>query len=117
MMKRLLTTLAVITLVFSWPFLASAKKAKPIKLGVVYSFSGPTAMLCGSITDGHKVAAKEINKAGGIMGRPVELIVRDDAGNPELTTRYCKELITKYEVDWLLAGHGMIKTLAAQAVA
>jgi branched-chain amino acid transport system substrate-binding protein len=66
---------------------------------------------------GHKLAADEIMKQGGFLGRKVEFLLRDDAGNPELTTRFCRELITKDEVDWVLTGMGSAVGLAGVAVA
>jgi branched-chain amino acid transport system substrate-binding protein len=66
---------------------------------------------------GNRVAADEIMKAGGFLGRPVEFIVRDDAGNPELTSRYCREFATKEEVDWIFVGLSTGSAFAASAVA
>ena len=39
------------------------------------------------------MAADQLNRAGGIHGRPVELVVRDDAQNPETAARAARELI------------------------
>jgi branched-chain amino acid transport system substrate-binding protein len=97
--------------------MASAQTTKPIKIGVVYALSGPTGLSGEGLILGTRVAVAEIMKAKGFLGRPVELFVRDDAGNPELTTRYCREFATRQEVDWILTGFGTGCGLAAAAVA
>lgn len=118
MKKRFLITTTIICFVFSIPLFALAETTKPIKIGVVNPISGGAAMILSKgYLAGYKMAVEEINKAGGLLGRQIELIVRDDAGNPELTTRYCRELIVKDEVDFLFAGVGTITMKAAQAVA
>lgn len=117
MCKRILITTIIICFIIHIPLFASAETTKPIKAGVVYGLSGGVAMVSKSYFAGYKMAVEEINKAGGILGRKVEFIVRDDTGNPELTTRYCRELITKEKVDFLFAGSATITMIAAQAVA
>lgn len=96
---------------------SQSQSAETFKIGVVYPLSGAMALPCQSILTGHKIAAAEIMKAGGFQGKKVEFLVRDDAGNPELTTRYCRELITREKVDWIFAGYGSAVALAATAVA
>ena len=76
-----------------------SQAADRFKIGVVYPLSELMALPAIPILTGHKIAADEIMKAGGFMGKKVEFLVRDDAGNPELTTRYCRELITREKVD------------------
>lgn len=94
-----------------------SQAADTFKIGVVYPLSGAMALPCKSILTGHKIAADEIMKAGGFQGKKVEFLVRDDAGNPELTTRYCRELITREKVDWIFTGYGSAVALAGAAVA
>ena len=64
----------------------------PIKLGMIDTLSGPVA---GVGTDGQKganVAVDEINKAGGIMGRKIELTVQDEQLNPTATVKAVRDL-------------------------
>jgi branched-chain amino acid transport system substrate-binding protein len=117
MFKKFVVMATMMCFVVSVPILSSAQSTKPLKFGVVYAMSGATALLSEGIVVGHRIAAEEIMKAGGFQGRRVEIITRDDTGNPELTTRFCRELVIKEQVDWLLTGQASGTGLAAAAVA
>ena len=54
----------------------------PIKIGLIASLSGPSAKSGEAITRGMMLAITEINAAGGVLGRPLELVRRDDEANP-----------------------------------
>ncbi len=112
-----LMAVAAILFVAAGSHPADAQSAKPLKFGMVYATSGAMALDSEGLVLGHKLAADEIMKAGGFQGRKVEFLLRDDAGNPELTTRFCRELITKDQVDWVLTGLGSAVGLAGVAVA
>jgi branched-chain amino acid transport system substrate-binding protein len=116
MYRRSLITATLICCVFFIPLLASGQTTKPFKIGIVYPLSGPMTITTEGIFTGNKVAVDELNKLGGIQGRRIEFVVRDDQGNPELTTRYCREVITKENVDWVISGIGSAVALAAAAV-
>src|SRR5437016_12197593 len=49
-----------------------------------------------------ELAVEEINAWGGLLGRPLELVVRDDTGNPGDAVRVAEELITREKVDLLM---------------
>ena len=55
----------------------AAKAAEPIKLGVLEDQSGDFALATIGKVHGIQLAADEINKAGGIAGRPLELVIYD----------------------------------------
>jgi branched-chain amino acid transport system substrate-binding protein len=99
-------------------FLSSnAIAADKLKLGVAYPLSGPMAIMSKGIIEGHQVAVDEINKAGGILGRSLELIIRDDEGKPEINSRVCREFAIRDRVDWILSGYGTGVALSAAAIA
>ena len=50
----------------------------PIKIGVYGPLSGDSAMVGQTLLAGVQLATKQINEAGGIDGRPIELVVEDD---------------------------------------
>ena len=62
--------------------------------------------------DGVKLAVAEINKAGGVLGRPLELVERDDEAKNELGVQIAQELINKEQV---VATVGYINTGVALA--
>jgi branched-chain amino acid transport system substrate-binding protein len=86
----------------SSPFVANeVKGAEPIKLGAIM----PLADITGDQgVKAMKLAVKEINKAGGLLGRPVELIVVDDEMKPEKGAAAVEKLATVDKVDVLIGG-------------
>jgi len=67
--------------------------AEPIKVGFVSDFSGFWAANEVPMRDGAQYAVDEINAAGGVLGRPLELIARDGKDDNALTVRLVQELI------------------------
>jgi branched-chain amino acid transport system substrate-binding protein len=77
------------------------KAAEPIKLGAIL----PLADITGDQgAKAMKLAVKEINKAGGLLGRQVELIVVDDEMKPEKGAAAVERLVTVDKVDVLIGG-------------
>jgi branched-chain amino acid transport system substrate-binding protein len=95
-----------------------AQAAEPIKIGFIQSLSGGIAQLTG-IPDlnGVKIAIEEINNAGGILGRPLEIIVRDDKLNPEVAVREAKDLVLNQKVHWIQGVTSSHVALAVSAFA
>lgn len=92
----------------------SSYAADPIKIGVSGPFTGGSSSMGVSMRDGVRLAAKEINAHGGIMGRPIQLVERDDEAKNERGVQIAQELIDKEKV---VATVGFINTgvaLAAQ---
>jgi branched-chain amino acid transport system substrate-binding protein len=81
---------------------AEAQQVKPIKIGYINVLTGPAAMSGLVELQAFKFAVNEINKAGGILGHPIEYVVRDDKGNAAVGTRVARELVYNEHVDWLL---------------
>jgi branched-chain amino acid transport system substrate-binding protein len=69
------------------------KKKEPIKVGFVGGLTGRLSDLGSGGRNGVMLAVEEINNAGGISGRPVELITKDDKQDPEVAVKVDKELI------------------------
>ena len=88
--------------------------AEPIKIGVSGPFTGGSSPMGVSMRDGVKLAASEINAAGGVLGRQIQLVERDDEAKNERGVQVAQELINKEHV---VADLGFINTgvaLAAQ---
>ncbi len=66
---------------------------EPVRVGFLGGLSGRVADLGESGRNGAQIAVEEVNRAGGIGGRQVELIVRDDAQNPEKAISAINDLI------------------------
>src|SRR5271165_1584679 len=68
-----------------------ASSAEPLKIGMVAPLTGPAAELGRYETQGAKLATEEVNKAGGVLGRPIELVIEDDqTTNPGVVLAFSK---------------------------
>lgn len=103
MKKSLISALAVVAMMAA-PAMA---QQNPIKIGVSGPFTGGSAAMGVSMRDGVKLATAEINKAGGVMGRQILLVERDDEAKNELGVQIAQELINKERV---VATVGFINT-------
>ena len=77
---------------------AAALAADPIKIGVDGPFTGGSSSMGVSMRDGVRLAVDEINKAGGVLGRPLALVERDDEARNERGVQIAQELINKEKV-------------------
>jgi len=78
---------------------AISQNKDPIKWGFLDCMSGTFGVFGKGNIGGTKLAIKEINDAGGILGRRVELIVEDTEANTENAARKARKLIMKDKVD------------------
>jgi branched-chain amino acid transport system substrate-binding protein len=83
-----------------------------IKIGVSGPYTGGSSSMGVSMRDGVRLAADEINKAGGVLGKKIQLIERDDEAKNERGVQIAQELINKEQV---VATVGFINTGVAQA--
>ena len=75
-----------------------ALAADPIKIGVQGPFTGGSSSMGVSMRDGVRMATDEINKAGGVLGRQLLLVERDDEAKNERGVQIAQELINKEKV-------------------
>ena len=81
---------------------SAAQKPPPIKVGFVVSFSGTYAALAQDQWRGAQLAAKQINAEGGVLGRELVLIPRDEKLDPGEAARVTQELIQSENVDFVV---------------
>src|SRR6516165_3003413 len=68
-----------------------ASSAEPLNIGVVAALPGPGAEQGRDRIQGAKLATEEVNKAGGVLGRPIELVIEDDqTTNPGVVLAFSK---------------------------
>jgi branched-chain amino acid transport system substrate-binding protein len=68
-----------------------ARSAEPLKIGMVAPLTGAAAEVGRYQTQGAKLAAEEVNKAGGVLGRPIELVIEDSQStNPGSVLAFSK---------------------------
>ena len=75
--------------------LASCQRQEPLRIGFIGGLTGRVADLGVAGRNGVQLAVEQRNAAGGVNGRPVELVVRDDEQNPETAQRVIGELISQ----------------------
>ncbi|MBL8471914.1 MAG: ABC transporter substrate-binding protein [Rhodocyclaceae bacterium] len=93
-------------------FAAGARAADGWRIGVSGPFTGGSAPMGLSMRDGIRLAAAEINAAGGILGEPLVLIERDDESRPELGVRIAQDFVVRANV---VAVVGIVNTGVALA--
>lgn len=80
--------------------LPAAVAQQPIRIGELNSYKTQPAFL-GPYRMGMELAVEQVNAAGGVAGRPLELVIRDDNSNPGDAVRTAEELVTREKVDLL----------------
>ena len=103
MRRSLATLLTLVTLAA----LAGAPAAQqpPIKLGLAAAVSGGSAVSGEAIKRGLQIAIDEVNARGGLLGgRKLELVVRDDEGNPQKGVTIARELVEREKVAAVFGG-------------
>ncbi len=93
--------------------LGNVYAAKPIKIGAIYSLSGPAAAIGTPTKLVTQMVVEKINKEGGINGRPIELVVGDTESDPTKAVMVIKKFIN---VDKVAAIIGPDRTDLGMAV-
>ena len=89
-----------------------AYAANPIKIGMPLALTGPLGSVGNEQKHGAEFWAKRINAAGGLLGRPVEMLITDTGGDPASCVRKAQELVERENCHLLM---GM--TLSSEALA
>ena len=100
-MKRIPLVLAgICSLSALWFFPATvpAAESKPIKIGALFSVTGPASFLGAPEEKTARMLVDEINASGGVKGQKVELVLKDTAGSPERAVSFAKQLIEEDKV-------------------
>src|SRR5438046_2939690 len=82
------------------PWLSMAQQ--PIRIGVSMALTGKYALQGGYGRDGYQLCQKQVNTQGGVLGRPIEFVIRDDASDEKAAVRVYEQLITEDRVDAVL---------------
>jgi len=88
------TVISLVIISFFSPQASNAQK-KPIVIGFPMILSGGGALFGEPSAKGAEMIVKEINDKGGLLGRPVKLVVRDCGGSPEEATRVARDPFPK----------------------
>jgi len=91
---------------------APANAQETIKIGVTQPLTGAFAASGNYVTQGARIAEEEINKAGGVLGKKLQLVVEDNKSNPTEAVSTAEKLITKDKVPVMLGAWSSTLTLA-----
>jgi len=95
---------------------SQAASAKEIKIGLYGTITGPNALAGEMMEKGGQLAAKQINAAGGINGRPVKLIVYDDKSTPEGAVKAVTRMVDVDKVIAMVGSNSSPNILASAQV-
>src|SRR5258708_36585860 len=83
-----------------------------IRIGVTQPLTGPFAASGNYVTEGAKIAAEQINAAGGVLGRKIQLVIEDNKSNPTEAVATAEKLIGKDKVPVMMGAWSSTLTLA-----
>jgi branched-chain amino acid transport system substrate-binding protein len=93
-------------------FAAPAFAADPIKIGSFLSVTGPASFLGDPEQKTLEMYVEKINKEGGVLGRPLQLVIYDDGGDAAKANTFVKRLIDDDKVDLIIGGSTTATTMA-----
>src|ERR1019366_9281553 len=96
------------------PFVITARAADAIKIGMVDPLTGAYAAVANNEVIGAKFAVEQINAKGGVLGRPLELLVEDSANDVGTGVQKTRKLIERDQVSFII---GDVNSGVAQAMA
>jgi branched-chain amino acid transport system substrate-binding protein len=103
-LQRLLFPVAAAVTLNMAIFAGAQATEPPIKVGLVAALSGQSAKSGEALTRGLTMAINEVNASGGVLGRPLELVRRDDESNPSKGILAARELVQREKVAVLFGG-------------
>src|SRR5258708_32857112 len=116
-MNRIISiSLCIAALVSCRPAEQTSSAPADIPIGVYAATSGSEAAFGQATVQGEQLAAEEINKNGGVLGRKIRLIVEDDLGKAEEAASVVTKLITHDNVIAVLGENSSNQSLAAAPI-
>jgi len=102
--RAFLATSAAAAATVGFPAILKAQSKEPLRIGCPLPLTGPFAALAADMQRGAVLAADEVNAKGGVMGRKVEVLFRDDQLKPAIGAQRTKELIENERVQFVIGG-------------
>jgi branched-chain amino acid transport system substrate-binding protein len=117
-MKRILLSLLIVaSLLMALACQPSGSGSDKVRIGVFMSLTGSTANFGISSVNGIKMAADEVNKAGGINGKQIELLVQDDRSDASEAATIVTKFVTQDQVHGILGEVASSRSIAAAPIA
>jgi branched-chain amino acid transport system substrate-binding protein len=96
---------------------AQAPSGAPVRIGSTLALTGPLAATAQVHKLVGEIYVEQLNKRGGLLGRPVEWVLKDDQSKPDLARTLYEQLITADKVDLLMGPYATGAILSAMGVA
>jgi branched-chain amino acid transport system substrate-binding protein len=96
------STAALAAIQVASPFIISARGETPIKIGMVDPLTGVYAAIAQGEVVGARYAVEQVNRKGGILGRPVELLIEDSANDVGTGVQKTRKLIERDQVSFMI---------------
>jgi branched-chain amino acid transport system substrate-binding protein len=97
-MKRVVAICIALCLACVTGFAGGQQDEDAVKIGAILAVTGPASFLGAPEAKTAEMLVEEINAAGGILGRKIELIIKDSQASPEKAVSFAKQLIEEDEV-------------------
>src|SRR5438093_9324217 len=102
--RQFLTTATAGATLLAFPVVLRAQSKEPIRIGFPLPLTGTFAAIAADLQKGAQLAMEELNAKGGVMGRKIEVLFRDDELKPAVGAQRTKELIENQKVDFVVGG-------------
>jgi branched-chain amino acid transport system substrate-binding protein len=89
---------------------SSSLAQQPIRIGASIAISGRDAVQGGYLREGYMLCQKHANEKGGVLGRPIEFLIRDDGSDPNRAAGLYEKLIAEDKVDAVMGPYGSAST-------
>jgi len=107
-----LIALTVTSVVAAGPSLAQ----QPLRIGASIAITGRDEVQGGYVREGYLLCQKHVNEKGGVLGRPIEFLIRDDGSDPKTAVDLYEKLIAEDKVDAVMGPYGSSSTNAVADV-
>ena len=97
-MKKILTVCLILITAATAVFASGSQEGETVKIGALFAVTGGASFLGAPEARTAEMVVEEINAAGGVDGRKLELVIKDTAGNPEKAISFAKQLIEEDKV-------------------
>jgi branched-chain amino acid transport system substrate-binding protein len=115
--RRILSATGAAGAALALPVLAQAPAGAPIRIGSTLALTGPLSATALTHKLVGEIYVEQLNKRGGLLGRPVQWIVKDDQSKADLARTLYEQLVTSDKVDLLMGPYATGAILSAMGVA
>ncbi|MEJ5989786.1 amino acid ABC transporter substrate-binding protein [Ramlibacter sp. PS3R-8] len=115
--RRILSATGAAGAALALPVLAQAPAGQPVRIGSTLALTGPLSATALTHKLVGEIYVEQLNKRGGLLGRQVQWIVKDDQSKPDLARTLYEQLVTSDKVDLLMGPYATGAILSAMGVA